>query len=117
MDSRRSSEKAEGRSEDAFKAIDSPEGTCVPNSPVLATLKPSSSPAEGTLAQSVMLDDLEKGQNPVSSPPVTDSRIRRHFKEDVSAEWADVMLLLCWFTTGFLDSTIFNCMLRRCLVP
>lgn len=116
MDSRRSCEKSEGQNEDAFQAVDSREGTCVPNSPVLATLKSSSSPAEGSPAPSVMLDDLEKGQTSVSSAPVTDSRIRRHFKDDVSAEWADVMLLLCWFTTGFVDSTIFNGMLRSCMV-
>ena len=116
MDSQRSSEKSDGRSEDAFQIIDSREGTCVPNSPVLAALKPISSPDEGSPTQSVLLEDLEKGQTVESKPPIADSRIRRHFKDDVSAEWADVMLLLCWFTTGFLDSTIFNGMLRRCML-
>ena len=116
MDSRRSSEKGDGRSEDAVQTIDSREGTCVPNSPVLAALKPISSPDERSATPSVLLEDLEKGETMESNPPIADSRLRRHFRDEVSAEWADVMLLLCWFTTGFLDSTIFNGMLRRWMI-
>ena len=34
--------------------------------------------------------------------------IRRHFNAELSPRGADIILLLCWFTTGFLDSTIFQ---------
>jgi hypothetical protein len=32
------------------------------------------------------------------------SRCRRHLVEDVSRDWADVVLLCCYFVTGLLDS-------------
>ncbi|KAI4148963.1 MAG: hypothetical protein L6R39_002636 [Caloplaca ligustica] len=56
----------------------------------------------------------EYPQDPEScSPPgtITDipqGRWRRHFSVKVSNRNTDHVLLLCWFTTGLLDSTIFN---------
>lgn len=118
MDRRRSIDGGHGRSEQEFQIIDSREDTCVPNTPVLATLKPTASTPQESPPRSVLLDDLEKGEQIVELPsPISGSRFQRHFREEVCAKWADVMLLLCWFTTGFLDSTIFNGMPQRELVP
>ncbi|KAL8948924.1 MAG: hypothetical protein Q9222_004928 [Ikaeria aurantiellina] len=38
----------------------------------------------------------------------TASRWRRHFQTTIENRNSDHILLLCWFTTGLLDSTIFN---------
>ena len=96
--------------EDDFQILDSCEDTMVPNSPVLAATKSNgTSPADESPDQSVSLDALEKGHTASKSQPTTVSRVRRHFRDDIRTEWTDMLLLLCWFTTGFLDSTIFNC--------
>ena len=112
MDHHRDIHVATDRLGDNFQGGDSCEDTRVPNSPVLPTLKPTStSPSDDSLRGSITLDDPEKGEI-LSIPSSTrKSRIRRHFHDEVSRDWADVVLLLCWFTTGFLDSTIFNGML------
>lgn len=97
-----------GRPEDD-PAPDSCEDTRVPNSPVLAPVKSScTTPVRESPESSVDLSALEKGNAPSSTPSKPSSRLRKHFQDDVQAEWADMLLLLCWFTTGFLDSTIFN---------
>ncbi|KAG8527345.1 uncharacterized protein KY384_007497 [Bacidia gigantensis] len=36
------------------------------------------------------------------------SSLSRHFSAELSTRGSDIILLLCWFTTGFLDSTIFQ---------
>lgn len=35
-------------------------------------------------------------------------RLRQHFSAKLKNNNTDYILLLCWFTTGLLDSTIFN---------
>ena len=108
MDRRRSSQEESEHIEKEL-VVESREDTCVPNTPVLAALTPTSpSPSEASPAQSINLNDLEKGQSEAVLASSSDSRIRRHFQDEVSSEWYDIVLLLCWFTTGFLDSTIFN---------
>lgn len=97
------------RREDDLQALDSREDTRVPNSPVLAPVKSScTTPVGDSPDSSVDLNALEKAHTPSSTPATPSSRLRRHFQHDVQTEWADILLLLCWFTTGFLDSTIFN---------
>ena len=98
-----------GRPEDDLQVLDSSEDTRVPNSPVLAPVKSScTTPVRDSPDSSVNLDALEKGDTPSKTPSKPSSRLRTHFQDDVQTEWADMLLLLCWFTTGFLDSTIFN---------
>lgn len=41
----------------------------------------------------------------VERPP---SHLRRHFDSKINYNHSDHILLLCWFTTGILDSTMFN---------
>ena len=99
-----------GPQEDDFQILDSCEDTMVPNSPVLAATKSTGkSPVDESPEQTVNLDALEKGQAASISPLTSISRVRRHFRDDIRTEWTDMLLILCWFTTGFLDSTIFNC--------
>ena len=95
--------------DDDFQVLDSCEDTMVPNSPVLAATKSTdTSSVDESPEQTVSLDALEKGHTASLSPATPVSRVRRHFRDDVRTEWTDLLLLLCWFTTGFLDSTIFN---------
>lgn len=108
MDSRLRTQDDYTGGRDDLPALDSREDTRVPNSPVLpATKSTSASPLGESPEQSVNLDALEKGHTPSLSTK-SGSRLRRHFREDIQTEWADVLLLFCWFTTGFLDSTIFD---------
>ncbi|KAK1829428.1 hypothetical protein QBC39DRAFT_356551 [Podospora conica] len=37
--------------------------------------------------------------------PALASRLRKHLTEDVSRDWADLVLILCYFVTGLLDSS------------
>ena len=108
--------KKSGRTEpqeDDFRILDSCEDTMVPNSPVLAATKSAGiSPVDKSSEQSANLNALEKGHAISIAPPVSISRVRRHFQDDIRTEWTDILLLFCWFTTGFLDSTIFNGMLQ-----
>ena len=100
--------------EDDFQVLDSCEDTMVPNSPVLAATKSAgTAPVNESSEQTANLDALEKGHAISIAPPVTISRVRRHFQDDIRTEWTDMLLLFCWFTTGFLDSTIFNGMLQH----
>lgn len=100
--------------EDDFQILDSCEDTMVPNSPVLAATKSTGTPpVDESPEQTVSLDALEKGHAASISPPTSISRVRRHFRDDIRTEWTDILLLFCWFTTGFLDSTIFNGMSRH----
>ncbi|KAL2117685.1 hypothetical protein VTJ04DRAFT_7345 [Mycothermus thermophilus] len=41
---------------------------------------------------------------PKSPTPARPSCARRHFTTDISREWADLLLILCYFITGMLDS-------------
>ena len=52
--------------------------------------------------------DVEKGEIISSQPSKPQFSLARHFNAEVSASGVDILILLCWFTTGFLDSTIFN---------
>ena len=36
------------------------------------------------------------------------ARIREHFEQHINTASTDILLYFCWFTTGILDSTIFN---------
>lgn len=94
------------------------EDTRVPNSPDMAALKDTrTTPTIGSPQESVTLDDLEIGQSVNVSQRTSKSRIRRHFQDEVTKDWTDLLLLLCWFTTGFLDSTIFKGMRESTAIP
>ena len=41
------------------------------------------------------------------------TRVRRHFEQELSPRHADYIVVLFWFMTGFLDSTIFQGELRN----
>ena len=118
MDRQNDAQLASGRGEDRLCGRDSREDTRVPNSPELAALKDTcTTPSMESPHESVILDDLEKAQSVNISPRRPKSWLRRHFQEEVTRDWTDVLLLLCWFTTGFLDSTIFNGMRESKAVP
>ncbi|MDI1491561.1 MAG: hypothetical protein OHK93_002770 [Ramalina farinacea] len=54
-------------------------------------------------------DDVERGVISISTPRSIVSRVRSHFDSEVpTTVGTDVLILLCWFTTGFLDSTIYQ---------
>ena len=36
------------------------------------------------------------------------SRARKHFSQELSPSWADIMLILHCFVTGLLDAAVFN---------
>ncbi len=52
--------------------------------------------------------DLESFSPAATIVEQPQSRLRRHFASKVNYHHTDYVLLLCWFTTGVLDSTIFN---------
>ncbi|KAG7002041.1 hypothetical protein G7Y79_00029g063370 [Physcia stellaris] len=109
MDRQNDSHLASTRDEKKSCGRDSPEDTRVPNSPDKVALKDTcTTPTNRSPQGSMTLNDLEIGQSANVSQRTSKSRIRRHFQDDVSKDWTDVLLLLCWFTTGFLDSTIFK---------
>ncbi len=47
---------------------------------------------------------LPEHSSPTKAPVTLISRCRRHLRADVSRDWADVVLVLCYFITGLLDS-------------
>ena len=97
-----------GRDDD-LHALDSCDDTRVPNSPVSSPPKSTStSIIDGNSSRVASLDALEKGHIEAITPATPSSRLARHFRDDVKTDWTDMLLLLCWFTTGFLDSTVFN---------
>lgn len=118
MDRQNDTQLASTRSKDKFCGEDSCEETRVPNSPELAALKDTcTTPTIKSPQEIASLDDVEKGQSVNISPRTSQSRIRRHFQDEVTRDWTDVLLLLCWFTTGFLDSTIFTGMRESTAIP
>ena len=118
MDRRNDTQVASTRGEDKLRVGDSREDTRVPNSPELAALKDTcTTPTIQSPQEIASLDDVEKGQSVNISPRTPKSRIRRHFQDEVNRDWTDVLLLLCWFTTGFLDSTIFTGMRESTAIP
>lgn len=36
------------------------------------------------------------------------SAIREHFKQNVSQSWSDIVLIICTFIAGLVDSAVFN---------
>ena len=52
--------------------------------------------------------DVEKGHIQRERPLISQPSLIRHLNDEVSTRGTDILVLLCWFTTGFLDSTIFN---------
>lgn len=54
-------------------------------------------------------DDVEKGTISIRTPRSIASCVQHHFDSEVpTTVGTDALILLCWFTTGFLDSTIFQ---------
>ena len=54
-------------------------------------------------------NDVEKGAISIQTTQSIVCRFRNHFDSEVATTvGTDVLILLCWFTTGFLDSTIFQ---------
>ena len=59
------------------------------------------------ISSSSSQNDVEKGD--VSSiESLQQSAFSRYFKAEIDPKGIDIAIVLCWFTTGFLDSTIFN---------
>lgn len=52
--------------------------------------------------------DLEECSPISATEKSAPGRFRRHFESTIDNSNADYVLLFCWFTTGLLDSTIFN---------
>ena len=53
---------------------------------------------------------FEKGE---SAPVARKERIRQYLIGEVRTQNVDFIVILCWFTTGLLDGTIFNGMLDQ----
>lgn len=56
------------------------------------------------------LSTLDKPQTSTRPGPL--ARLQNHFAEEVTNSHADVLLLLCCVISGFLDSAIYNGMVR-----
>ncbi|KAL8926543.1 MAG: hypothetical protein Q9208_002870 [Pyrenodesmia sp. 3 TL-2023] len=52
--------------------------------------------------------DLESGSPAPTIVERPQGRLRRHFGSTINDQYTDNILLLCWFSTGILDSTMFN---------
>lgn len=63
---------------------------------------PSNSNANEPVDEEMPL--LPNHSSPTKTPVTLISRCRRHLRADVSRDWADVVLVLCYFITGLLDS-------------
>ena len=63
---------------------------------------------DSSLSRSPTDSDVEKGDIGPLPPSKQQSSLIRHLNAEISPVGVDALILLCWFTTGFLDSTIFN---------
>ena len=54
-----------------------------------------------------MLPSTEVMDNDLEKPP-TESQLRQRLDADVDVNWADLILLGCFFCSGLIDSMAFN---------